>query len=94
MTVSGNLDFNEILNKIDRRFEKIDHRFDKLDQKLEDIKIEIAEVKGNIKTLDAKVEGLGKRVDNQEFLNRIIFTRVIGALLIGVGKVVGLFSII
>lgn len=47
-----------------------------------------AEIKGEIKSLDIKVEQIDKRVANQEFLNRGIFT---GMLLIVIGAISKLF---
>ncbi len=46
------------------------------------------EIKGEIKSLDIKVDQLDKRVANQEFLNRGIFT---GMLLIVIGAISKLF---
>jgi hypothetical protein len=44
---------------------------------------------GQIKTLDEKVSGIGKRVENQEFLNSGVLTALIVALIAGAAKIFG-----
>jgi chromosome segregation ATPase len=44
---------------------------------------------GQINTLDEKVSGIGKRVENQEFLNRGVLTALIIALIAGAAKIFG-----
>ncbi|MFM7190273.1 MAG: hypothetical protein ACKOX2_05575, partial [Microcystaceae cyanobacterium] len=44
---------------------------------------------GQITTLDEKVTGFGKRLENQEFVNRGILTALIIALIAGVAKFFG-----
>jgi uncharacterized protein (DUF849 family) len=53
------------------------------------MKISQADIRGDIKTLDEKVTGLGKRLDNQEFLNRGVLTALIVALVAGAAKLFG-----
>ncbi len=52
-------DLKEILTRIG-------NKLDKLSEDVTDIKVSLAEVKGDIKTLDTKIDGLEKRVGNQE----------------------------
>ena len=44
---------------------------------------------GEIKALEGKVDGLGKRLDNQEFLNREVMVAVLAALIAGTAKLFG-----
>ena len=83
-------------DKIDARFDKIDGRFEKVDRQLAEMnqrltKLEVgqAELSGEIKTLESKVDGLGKRLDNQEFLNRGVVVTVLAALIAGGAKLFG-----
>jgi hypothetical protein len=48
-----------------------------------------AELSGKIKALEGKVDGHGKRLDNQEFLNRGVVVAVLAALIAGAAKVFG-----
>ncbi|MFM7381716.1 MAG: DUF4164 domain-containing protein, partial [Microcystaceae cyanobacterium] len=68
-------------DKIDARFEKVDQQLERLDQKMDrqftevsqrlnKLEVGQAELSGEIKALESKVDGIGKRLDNQEFLNR------------------------
>ena len=57
---------------------------------LTDIKVSQAEIRGEIKTLDEKVTGLGKRLENQEFVNRGILMALVIALIAGTAKFLGL----
>jgi hypothetical protein len=47
------------------------------------------ELSGEIKILDEKFNGVGKRIDNQEFLNRGILGALIVALVAGAAKLFG-----
>lgn len=93
--------FEERFDKIDERFDKIDKRFDKVDHKMEnlqqdvvDIKISIAkldgQVNGEIRTLGEKVDGLAKRIDNQEFVSRGVLIGLIVAIAGSAAKLFGL----
>ena len=44
---------------------------------------------GEIKALENKVDGIGKRLDNQEFLNRGVVVAVLAALIAGGAKLFG-----
>jgi len=49
-----------------------------------------AELKGDIKALDEKVDGLSKRLETTEFVNRGILIGLIVAILGGLAKLFGL----
>ena len=68
---------------------KIDNRLDRMENDLTEIKINQSETRGEIKVLDEKITGIGKRLENQEFIGRSIFVGVILALLAGVVKLFG-----
>jgi predicted nuclease with TOPRIM domain len=72
--------------KMDRQFAEINQKLEKIDDRLNKLEISQAELSGEIKTLDEKVSGIGKRLDNQEFINRGILVSVIIALLGGAAK--------
>jgi len=78
--------FAEINQKIDRQFAEVNQKLEKIDDRLNKLEIGQAELSGEIKTLDEKVSGIGKRLDNQEFINRGILVSVIIALLGGAAK--------
>ncbi|MEB3121464.1 MAG: hypothetical protein VKL41_09610 [Snowella sp.] len=68
---------------------KIDNRLDRIENDLTEIKINQSETRGEIKVLDEKITGIGKRLENQEFIGRSIFVGVILALLAGTVKLFG-----
>ena len=68
---------------------KIDNRLDRMENDLTEIKINQSETRGEIKVLDEKIIGIGKRLENQEFIGRSIFVGVILALLAGAVKLFG-----
>lgn len=69
----------EILGQINQKLDRLDDKFDNLQK-------EVSELKGDIKALDAKVEGIGKRLDTQEFINRSVIVGFILAIAAGVVK--------
>jgi chromosome segregation ATPase len=90
--------------KVDRQLTEINQRLTKLevgqaelsgdikalDERLSgEIKALDERLSWDIKTLSAKVDGLGKRLDNQEFLNRGVVVAVLAALIAGAAKVFG-----
>ena len=68
---------------------KIDNRLNRMENDLTEIKINQSETRGEIKVLDEKMTGIGKRLENQEFIGRSIFVGVILALLAGAVKLFG-----
>ena len=84
-------DLKEIFAKFDQRFDRLEQRLDRMDENLSDLKVSQAEIRGDIKALDEKVSGIGKRLENQEFLNRGIATALIVALIAWAAKFFGIF---
>lgn len=83
MSISVETDLKEILTRIDSKL-------DKLTEDVTELKVGQAEIKGNIKALDTKVEGLDKRVSNQEFTNRGVLIGLVVVILGGAAKFFGL----
>ncbi|MEM8781082.1 MAG: hypothetical protein AAGF26_19935 [Cyanobacteria bacterium P01_G01_bin.49] len=69
----------EVLGQINQKLDKLDDKFDKLQQ-------EVISLKGDVKALNAKVEGIGKRLDSQEFINRSVIVGFILAIAAGAIK--------
>ncbi len=67
MSVMIEQDLKEYL---DQRFEKIDRQFEKIDQKLERIENDVTDLKIGQARLEEKIDGLDKRLEFQEFINR------------------------
>ncbi|MFM7440259.1 MAG: hypothetical protein ACKO2V_16960 [Snowella sp.] len=57
---------------------KIDNRLDRMENDLTEIKINQSETRGEIKVLDEKITGIGKRLENQEFIGRSIAVKLFG----------------
>lgn len=70
MTTSIETDLKEVLGNIQKELKEIK-------DDLTDLKISQAEIRGDIRALDEKVTGLGKRLENQEFVNRSIFAALV-----------------
>ena len=86
MTTIIETDLKEVLGEFKQEFIKLNRRLDEVNTTLTEIKINQAEMKGDIKVLDEKVTGIGKRLENQEFIARGIFVGGILALLAGTVK--------
>ncbi|MBJ7899046.1 MAG: hypothetical protein GC158_03760 [Cyanobacteria bacterium RI_101] len=82
-------DLKEIFAKFDQRFDRLEQRLDGMQKDLTDVKLSQAQIRGDIQTLDEKVSGFGKRLENQEFVNRSIFAAVIVTILAGAVKFFG-----
>jgi predicted nuclease with TOPRIM domain len=82
--------FDRLEERLDKRFEQIDKRFDELQKDITTVRVEIAGVKGDVKLVDEKVNGLGKRLENQEFISRGVLIALIVAILGGFAKLFGL----
>jgi septation ring formation regulator EzrA len=92
--------FDEVNHKFDEvnhKFEESNKRFDTLQKDITNIQVEIANVRGDIKALDekfigeiktlnAKVDGLSKRMDNQEFISRSLIVGLVLAIAAGAIK--------
>lgn len=79
---------------------KIDQRLDRMEQSINDLKVgqvrleEKAEaldgkVESQGKTLEAKIDGLDKRISNQEFINRSVLVALIVGIIGGFAKLFG-----
>jgi predicted nuclease with TOPRIM domain len=97
-------DLSQVLERIEQKIDKLDEKFetkiDKLDEKFEtkldtlqkdvtDLKVGQTKLEGELKTLEAKVDGIGKRIDNQEFVNRGIVIGLIVTIIGGAAKLFG-----
>ncbi len=88
--------FSEVNQKMDRQFAEVNKQFvevnkqfAEVNQKLNKLEIGQVELSGEIKTLDEKINGIDKRLDNQEFLNRGVLVALIVALIAGAAKLFG-----
>lgn len=92
-------------DKLDTKIDKLDGKIDKVAEDLSDFKTKVAEdlgglrsditrvensLKGEIEVLSGKIDGIAKRVDTQEFINRGVIIGLILAVLGGFAKVFGL----
>jgi DNA anti-recombination protein RmuC len=81
--------FEQKLDKLEQKLDKLDEKFeqkiDKLDEKVDKLSIEMATVK-------TKLDGLDKRMENQEFLSRGVLIGLIVAILGGFAKLFGLIG--
>jgi uncharacterized protein (DUF849 family) len=90
-------DLAQILERIEQNLydfrREVNQKFDKIDERL--TKLEVgqarleAELKGDLKALDIKMEGIGKRLENQEFISRGVLIALIVAILGGLAKLFG-----
>ncbi len=80
VTVTYSLE--EILGEIKQSIKEVN-------QKLDEQALLQVELKGDIKALDTKIDGIGKRLENQEFISRGILIALIVAILGGFAKLFG-----
>ena len=107
MSTQLNAGLEKIEQKMDKQYtefnQKMDKQYTELNQKIETLQNDVNEVKvgqarleekltGEIKTLDAKVDGITKRLDFQEFINRGVVLGLIVTILGGVAKMLGLIG--
>jgi len=76
-------DLKEILIKIDQRLERIEND-------VTDLKIGQTRLEGYLKRIEEKIDGLDKRIEFQEFINRSVLIGFILAILGGLAKLFGL----
>lgn len=79
MTTTVENDLREVLGEIKQQLHVIQ-------KDVTDLKVSQTEIRGDIKVLDEKITGIGKRLENQEFIGRSIFVGIILALLVGAVK--------
>jgi len=83
-------DLKEVLGDFKQEFSQLNQRLDIIQKDLTDLKVSQADIRGDIRTLDEKVTGLGKRLENQEFVNRSILVAIVATILAGAVKFFGL----
>lgn len=89
------IEFNlkEILARFEGKLDKIEGKVDKLTEDVSDVKTHLVkaeeEIKGEIKVLEARIDGISKRIDTQEFINRGVIVGLILAVLGGFAKIFG-----
>jgi uncharacterized protein (DUF849 family) len=97
MSITIESDLKEILTRLEQKIDNVQK--DVSDLKLTTTKMEVeikgeiktleASLRGEIKALDEKVTGFGKRLENQEFVNRGILVSLVIAILGGFAKLFG-----
>ena len=100
MTHQFNAGLEKIEQKMDKQYTELNQKIEKLDEKFDGLQKDVNDVKigqarleeketGEIKTLDAKVDGITKRLDFQEFINRGVVLGLIVTILGGAAKMLG-----
>jgi hypothetical protein len=69
--------------------DKIDQRLDRIEQTLQN---DLTAIKIGQARLEEKVDGLGKRLENQEFISRGVLVALIVTILGGFAKLFGLIG--
>ena len=82
-------DLKEILTRLETKVDRISE--DVSDIKTNLVRVE-AELKGEIRVLDEKIDGIAKRVDTQEFINRGVVIGLVLAISGGFAKIFGFVS--
>jgi len=89
--------FDNLQKGVDDKFDSLQGKFDNLQDKFDNLQKEVveikigqvrleSEIKGEIKTLESEVNGIGKRLDTQEFINRSVVVGFVLALAAGTFK--------
>ena len=97
MSITIEQDLKEVLGEINQKLghlqDDIDQRFDRIqidiDQRFDRIQGDVTDLKVGQARLEEKVDGLGKRIDNQEFISRGVLIGLLVAVLGGLAKVFG-----
>nr|WP_199316962.1 hypothetical protein [Chroococcidiopsis sp. [FACHB-1243]] len=75
---------------------RLETKINKISEDVSDIKTNLVRVeaglKGEIRVLDEKIDGIAKRVDTQEFINRGVVIGLVLAILGGFAKIFGFVS--
>jgi cobalamin biosynthesis protein CobT len=74
---------SEVRGEITRVEEKLTGEIKRLDTEIKVVQVEVKSVEAN---LSAKLDGLGKRVENQEFVSRGATVALVGGLVTGMVK--------
>ncbi len=91
-TMQKNMDakFETMQKNMDTKLETLDTKFETLQKDVVELKVGQvrleSEIKGEIKSLTTEVNGIGKRLDMQEFINRSVVVGFVVAVLAGVVK--------
>ena len=79
--------------KLESRFEKLETKLDKVSHDVTDVKTNLVRVeatfKGEIEVLSKDIQGVNKRLEGQEFINRGVAIGLLVALLGGLAKLFG-----
>jgi hypothetical protein len=86
MSVTIEQDLKEVLGEINQ---KLDHLQNDIDQKFDRMQGDITDLKVGQARLEEKVDGLAKRIDNQEFISRGVLIGLLVAVLGGLAKLFG-----
>lgn len=80
----------DVLARLETKIDRLDSKIDKVSEDLQKTRLELTEkvnhVSNDVGKLDESIKGLGKRVENLEFIARTIAGGVIVALLLGLAK--------
>lgn len=86
----------KVLDQINQNLKETNQKLDALQKDVTDIKVGQvrleAEVKRVEETLSLKIDGLGKRLDNQEFISRGVLVALIVTIVGGFAKLFGLIG--
>jgi predicted nucleic acid-binding Zn-ribbon protein len=80
----------QVTTELKEYLDKFDKRFDRFEEKLDSLQKDTTELKIGQAKLQEKMEGLSKRIDNQEFVSRGILIALVIAILGGLAKLFGL----
>lgn len=86
-------DLKEILTRFESKLDKIETKVDKLTEDVSAVKAHLVKAEEQIKgdkVLEVRIDGITKRIDTQEFINRGVIIGLILAILGGFAKVFGL----
>jgi peptidoglycan hydrolase CwlO-like protein len=104
MSITIESDLKEILTRLEQKIDSVQKDVGELKISMTEFKGDLKKVeieirgeiktlesslRGEIKTLDEKVTGFGKRLENQEFVNRGILVSLVIAILGGFAKLFG-----
>jgi chromosome segregation ATPase len=80
---------DERFSEVNHKFDEVNHKFDEVNHKLDDLQKDVNNLKVGQARLEEKVDGLGKRLENQEFISRGVLITLIVTILGGFAKLFG-----
>jgi prefoldin subunit 5 len=96
MNITIEQDLKEYLDRFEQKIDKLDEKFeqklDKLEQKIDKVDEKVDKLSIEMATVKTKLDGLDKRMENQEFLSRGVLIGLIVAILGGFAKLFGLIG--